>query len=103
MNNTNTNILSKEIINEWGLSALSPEKQLDIVERLGKMIYQAVLVRCLDILSEKDQTELDLLLDDDKTTPQDVMLFLNSKIPTFEKLVLEERKNLREDLLIPTV
>jgi len=94
-------ILSKDIVKEWGLGALPLEKQIDIVDRVGKMIYQAVLVRALDILSEKEQTEFDLLLDEDTATPQDVLAFLQSKIPTFEQLVLEERQNLKKDLLIP--
>lgn len=97
------NILSKEIIQEWGLSKLPEEKQVELVERIGRMIYQAVLVRALDILSEKEQVELDLLLDEDTTTPQDVLVFLNTKIPTFERLVQEERISLKEDILVPTV
>jgi len=97
------NILSHEIIQEWGLGKLPEEKQVELVERIGRMIYQAVLVRALDILSEKEQVELDLLLDEDVTTPQDVLVFLNSKIPTFERLVQEERISLKEDILVPTV
>ncbi|HEY4505155.1 MAG TPA: DUF5663 domain-containing protein [Candidatus Paceibacterota bacterium] len=98
-----TDILSKDLVKEWGLGSLAPEKQADIVDRIGKMIYQAVLVRALDILSEKEQTEFDLLLDEDTTTPQDVLAFLQKKIPTFEQLVLEERQNIKESILVPTV
>ncbi len=95
MNNT----LSKDIIKEWGLSALPQDKQLEMVERIGRIIYQAVLVRTLDILSEKDQNEFDDLLDQDTTTPDDVLAFLQKKIPTFNQIMLEERKNIREDLM----
>lgn len=94
--------LSKDVIKEWGLESLPEEKRVDIVDRIGKMLYQAILVRSLDILSEKEQTEFDLLLDEDTTTPENVLGFLQSKIPTFEQLVLEERKSLKEDLLVPT-
>jgi hypothetical protein len=94
-------ILSKDVVKEWGLETMPLEKQADMVDRIGKMIYQAVLVRSLDILSEKEQTEFDLLLDEDATTPQDVLAFLQSKIPTFEQLVLEERTNLKQDLAVP--
>jgi hypothetical protein len=94
-------ILSKDIIKEWGLESLPPEKQMDMIDRIGKMVYQAILVKALDILSEKEQTEFDLLLDENTTTPQDVLAFLQSKIPTFEQLVLEEKQNLKQDLLIP--
>lgn len=94
------NILSKDIIKEWGLESLPEAKQVEMVDRIGRIMYQAILVRALDILSEKEQTEFDLLLDEDTTTPQDVLAFLQKKIPTFDQLVEEERKSLKEDLLV---
>lgn len=98
-----TNTLSKDIINEWGLASLSEEKQLDVVERLGKMLYQAVLVRALDILSEKEQVEFDLLLDEDTTTPEDVLAFLKSKIPTFDNMLNDEKQSLKREILLPVI
>lgn len=97
-----SNILSDDIIKEWGLQALPNDKQVDLVDRIGKMMYQAILVRALDILSLNEQTEFDVLLDNDKTTPNDVLAFLRSKIPTFDVLVEEERQNLKQDLLVST-
>lgn len=97
------NILSKDIIEDWGLGSLPPDKQADVVDRMGKMIYQAVLVRALDILSDKEQEEFDLVLDNDTSTPQDVLTFLQSKIPTFDQLVIEERNSLKQELLVPAV
>jgi hypothetical protein len=35
------------------------------------------------------------------TTPDDVLAFLQKKIPTFDTMVEEERKSLKEDILIP--
>ena len=94
------NLLPKETIAEWGLQNLPPEKQIEMVDRIGRLIYQAVLVRSLDILSEKEQAEFDLILDEDTTTPQDVLVFLARKIPTFESLVAEERQKLKEEVLV---
>jgi len=96
-----TNILSKDIIKEWGLGSLPEAKQLEIVERLGRLMYQSILVKSLDILSEKEQTEFDLLLDENTTTPEDALKFLASKIPTFDLLLTEEKQKLKEDLLVP--
>ena len=93
-------ILSKEIIEEWKLDSLPEDRQVEIVERIGKIIYQALLVRSLDILSQKEQEEFDLLLDEDTTTPETVLVFLKNKIPNFDKIMLEERKNLKRDFLI---
>ncbi len=95
------NIISKDIIAEWGLGSLPEAKQVEITERIGRLMYQAILVRSLDILSEKEQTEFDLLLDEDTTTPQTVLGFLKSKIPTFDILLAEEKAKLKEDLLVP--
>jgi len=92
------NILSKEIIKEWGLASLPQSKQSEMVDRIGRIMYQAILVRSLDILSESDQDELDALLDKDNTTPEDTLKFLKSRIPTFDRLLTEERKNLKEEL-----
>ena len=94
------NQLSKNIVEEWGLSKLSPEEQLDMVERIGRLIYQAILVRSLDILSSEEQDELDLILDNDETTPDDILHFLEMKIPTFESMLKNEIDSLKEDILV---
>lgn len=94
------NILPNDIIKEWELGSLPEERQKEVVERIGKIIYQALLVRSLDILSEKEQDEMDVLLNKDATTPEDILSFLQKKIPSFEKLVLQERDSLKNDLLV---
>lgn len=94
------NILSKEIIQSWGLEKFPEAKQLEMVDRIGRLLYQAVLVQSLDILSDKEQTELDLLLDEDTTTPQEVLVFLHAKIPTFDALIKEEQDKLKADIFV---
>lgn len=94
------NPLSKDIISEWGLAELPQEEQIDMVDRIGRLIYQALLVRSLDILSEVEQEEFDLLLDEDTTTPEEVVLFLERKIPTFKLLLKEEVNKLKSDILV---
>lgn len=92
--------LSKDIIEEWRLGSLDHDKQVEMVDRIGHILYQAILVRSLDILSEKEQTEFDLLLNEDNTTPQEVLVFLKSKIPTFDSLVKEEKEKIKEVILV---
>lgn len=94
------NPLSKDIVSEWGLGDLPQEEQIDMVDRIGRLIYQAILVRSLDILSEIEQDEFDLLLNEDATTPEDVVLFLERKIPTFTLLLKEEVAKLKADILV---
>ena len=94
------NPLSKDIISEWGLGELPQEEQIEMVDRIGRLIYQALLVRSLDILSEVEQEEFDLLLDEDTSTPEEVVLFLERKIPTFKILLKEEVNKLKADILL---
>lgn len=94
-------VLSQDIIKEWNLQSLPPTELEETVGRIGRILYQAILVRSLDILSEKEQDELDALLDKDETTPQIILAFLESKIPTFQDLLKEEKEGLKRDILIP--
>lgn len=94
------NPLSKDIVSEWGLGELPQEEQIDMVDRIGRLIYQAILVRSLDILSEVEQEEFDLLLNEDTSTPEEVVLFLERKIPTFKLLLKEEVSKLKADILV---
>ncbi len=93
-------ILSKEITKEWDLSKIPLEKREEAVNRIGRILYQAILVRTLDILSSEEQNELDEIMNKNSTTPKDIFLFLRSKIPTFDELVREERDNLKEEILL---
>jgi hypothetical protein len=92
--------ISKNIIADWGIGPLSPEKQEKVIREIGLMIYQALLVRSLDILSIKEQEALDMLLDINTTTTEEVLIFLKSKIPTFDALLKEERQKIKEDILL---
>lgn len=93
-------ILSKEIIKEWDLASIPEDRKEEVVNRIGRILYQAVLVRTLDILSDVEQDELDELMNKNTTTPKDVLLFLKSRIPTFDELLREERDNLRNEILL---
>lgn len=86
------NILPSDIVKEWGLGSLPYEKQLEMVERIGSIIYQALLVRSLDILSEKNRRSL-MDCRSRLYYSRWCFRFSTKKIPNFEKIVLEERKS----------
>ncbi|MEQ1499854.1 MAG: hypothetical protein ABL917_00585 [Parcubacteria group bacterium] len=92
------NILSKDIVKEWGLSALSQSKQVEVLDSISRTIYQAVLVRSLDLLNEDEEKELDDLLDVDATTPDEVMAFLKKRIKKFTKILEDERQNVKDHM-----
>ena len=90
----------KDIIKEWNMKAKSEAEVAPEVLAIGKTIYQAILVKSLDILNEKEEEALDTLLDKDTTTTGDVLKFLKSKIPTFDILVKEERERIKSGLVL---
>ena len=90
------NELSTQALSQWDLTDASAQERLEFVEEIGHEIYQAILVRSLDILSVDEESALDALLDKNETTPQDVLMFLQSKIPTFSLLVREEIAKVKE-------
>jgi hypothetical protein len=67
------------------------------VDRLGKLIFQAVLVRVLPILSEQDLAEYEKIVDS-KEGGEVIFKFLGEKIPDFEKIIMEEAESLRAEL-----
>lgn len=93
-------LISPQTIKDWGLGSLTEGQGIETVDTIGRMIYQAVLVRSLNILSEKEEHELDNLFDKDSTTPRDVLLFLQSKIKNFADIVKEERDKLKEEFAL---
>lgn len=92
-------ILSKDIAKEWGVSTLSPEKQREFINRVSRVLYQAILVRSLEELTLDEEKELDSLLDSDSTTPEKVVRFLRDKIVHFDDLLKDERRKLKEDFV----
>jgi hypothetical protein len=90
MNNVNKNLFEL-----FGLEKLPPEKGAGIVLRLGKLVFQAVLVRVLPLLSEEDLTEYETITEN-TIDMEEILKFLSEKIPDFDNIVKEESENLRD-------
>lgn len=92
--------LPDDIIKEWGLSNLSSEEQVSAIEKINRILFQAILARSLDLLIDEEQDELDKMLDDNDMTPDKILIFLSEKIPTYEAIRLEEIESLKRDILV---
>ena len=96
------NIFNQNIINYLGLEHLDQEKQEETLLRIGKVIYQAMMLRVMDILSEDEQKEFEQVLDAvgaDESKQGDIMTFLNSKIPNLDEIAKEEISKFKEDTM----
>lgn len=90
------NTINNNIVKTLGIDSLPIEKQKEAMERLGAIVYQEVMLRVLDILSEEDKDEFEKLIE--KTPDPEIMFsFLASKIPNLEEIVNEESEKLRKE------
>ena len=85
------------IIDLFELDKLPPEKATEMVNRLGKLVFQAVLVRILPTLSESDLDEYEKIVDIEDGGAK-IFSFLTEKVPDFDKIITEEAEILRKDL-----
>jgi hypothetical protein len=89
------NPIQKNIEEVLGIEGLSQEEQEDIVTRIGALIYQNVLMRALDKMSEEDQDEFEKILDKDATS-EEIFSFLEEKVDNFKDIINEESLKFRK-------
>ena len=90
------NEINKNIVLTLGINTLPVEKQKEAMERLGAIVYQEVMLRVLDILSEEDKDEFEKLIEKDPN-PETMFGFLSEKISNFGEIVKEEAEKLRSE------
>ena len=89
--------INKNIVITLGINNLPVEKQKEAMERLGVIVYQEVMLRVLDILTENDKNEFEKLIEEDPK-PETLFDFLANKIPNLGEIVKEEAEKLREEV-----
>lgn len=90
------NDINKNIVVTLGINTLPIEKQKEAMERLGAIVYQEVMLRVLDILTEEDKDEFEKMIEKDPN-PEILFEYLSNKIVNFDEIVKEEAENLREE------
>lgn len=88
--------INENIIKTLGIDVLPVEKQKEAMERLGAIVYQEVMLRVLDIMSEEDKDAFESLIE--KNPDPEIMFgFLSEKVPTIDQIVAEEAEKLRAE------
>lgn len=88
--------INNNIIKTLGIDSLPPEQQKEAVERLGAIVYQEVMLRVLDLMSEEDKDTFEKLIEV-SPDPEIMFTFLGEKIPNLEEIINEEATKLREE------
>lgn len=92
-----TTIQGKDLIKELNLEGLPEEKQAKLVYEMANLVYDQILFRIADDLTEAEALELNKLLDSGEE--QKIFEFLQKKVPDFVGLLREEIKKFEEKMI----
>ena len=88
--------IRQNIITLFEIDKLPPEKQEETIARIGKIIFQSVLIRVLPLLEESEVEEYDKLIEG-RAMPDAVLDFFFEKVPSFLDIIVEEAENFRKE------
>src|SRR3989344_2614683 len=84
------------LIKSLGMEEASEEKQNEVIESLGVVIYQAVVTRALEEMNDGQLDEFEKI-SAGEPTPEILVEFFLQKIPNFEQMMKEEAKTIVDD------
>jgi hypothetical protein len=82
--------------NDFGLAALDPDKRDETLEAVGRVIYEAVFLRVMDLLDEAGQAEFEKVLTDAKSGDE-ILAFLEERVPNLDAIVQEEVQKFKSE------
>lgn len=77
-------------MNTLGIDVLPPAEQEAALETMGKIIFQAVLMRAVEELKDEDKDEFERVLGNAEGDEDAVFNFLKAKLPDIDSVVEEE-------------
>jgi len=83
------NPIKEKITKILDLEKLSGTEREDILIKIGSIIFQNVLARALEKISDKEQDEFEAILDKN-ADPEEIFEFLKSKVDDLDKIIEEE-------------
>jgi hypothetical protein len=90
-------ILKQNIIKDLGLEALPEEEQEEALLSVGRIIFQAVLIRVLQELDDQGKDEFDKLLSEKPNDEEAILKFLTEKVPDLNSIVREEVSKFKQE------
>jgi len=90
-------ILKQNIIKDLGLEVLPEEEQEEALLSVGRIIFQAVLIRVLQELDDQGKDEFDKLLSEKPNDEEAILKFLTEKVPNLNSIVREEVSKFKQE------
>jgi hypothetical protein len=90
-------IQCKDLIEELNLDYLSLEKQEELISEMSEIVYDRVILRILEVLTEEDSMKITKLLGDGREDEAgDILL---EKIPEFDNILKSELMGFQNEII----
>ena len=89
-----TNFKTK-ISDDFGLGKLKPEDQEKMIERIGNMLFEAVVERSIDEMTEETLENFENFMGSVGKDYDKVIAFLSQHVPGFQTIVSDEMARLK--------
>lgn len=93
---TNKSEVRQNIIDLFEIDKMPEDKQEEMIGKIGGIIFQAVILRVLPMMSPEDLEEYNRMMDEN-ASPEKVFDFLFEKVPNFFGIIAEESENFRKE------
>jgi len=85
----------KRIAKDFGLENMEPEEQEKMIEKIGNLLFEAVVERAVDAMDEETMNDFEDALGKAGGDYQKVVAFLKSHVAGFDKIVSDEMSRLK--------
>lgn len=85
----------KQIATDFGLSSMPATEQDKMIERIGNMLFEAVVERSIDEMGEETINQFEDLLGGVGQDYQKVINFLRTNVSSFNNIVSDEMARLK--------
>lgn len=90
------NTINNIIFTTLGIDTLPQGQQREAMERLSSIVYEAVMLRALDIMNEASIDEFETLAETDPES-EALFAFLSEKVPGLDVIAREEAEKLKPE------
>lgn len=85
------------LIKELGLEKLPEKEQKELLEKMGKVVYEKILIKVIEKLTDDEASKLTELLEEKKI--EEFGKYLDEKVPDSGSIIKEEVEKFREKMI----
>jgi len=91
--------LNANLLTELGMDAMTPEEAVAFFDAFGSIVWQRIVLRLAQELSDEQKTKLDALLEKQPQNAEELGKFFMTEVPGFEDMVNEEVAGYKKELM----